>query len=336
MYIRSHNNTGIFFLIILFFIVSYGPFQILAEREGPVRIMLQWYPQSQFAGFIMAYEKGFFQEYDLDIELIFYSDAGSTLDKLSKGNIDFATAWLSQAITHRSEGNDIVNVFQLLKKSSLMLITKSDYGIIHPKDLNKRCISVWGGDFSIQPNAFFKKFDIEAELIPQTFTTEVFLSGACEVISAMYYNEYNKIYQAGIDREDLVTFFFSDYGLNFPEDGLYCNLEFFNGNREIVYSVVRALLAGWEYAFNNKEETIEIIIDYSRRYHLRTNKAHQDWMLRYIKKSFLYNTEEDIDSWVKLCEKQYYNVLDILIQKEIIDKPIEYEDFFMDSGYEKE
>lgn len=327
-YIRIFILSGLVFSLCVF--------NICADDEDiQLSIILQWYPQSQFAGFIMAREKGFFKENGLDVSLSFYDDKGSTIERMVRGEFDFATVWLSQAITYRADNTNILNIFQLLKKSSLMLVAKAETNLRGPEDLHGRCISIWAGDFSIQPFAFFRKFQIEPELIMQSFSIELFLSGACEVTSAMYYNEYNKIYQAGYDRDELITFFFADYGLNFPEDGIYCTVDFYSENAPAVHKFIDAVQKGWKYAFNNTEETIDLVIKYSKKHNLRTNRAQQAWMLKHIKESFLYGVDDDISWWGGLCEKAYYNVAGILVDQGLIDKIPDYSDFHIDLRNEK-
>jgi NitT/TauT family transport system substrate-binding protein len=53
----------------------------------------------------------------------------------------------------------------------------------------------------------------------------------------MWYNEYHTIINSGYDPEELNTFFFADYGLNFPEDGIYCSGELYRNNPEICYAL---------------------------------------------------------------------------------------------------
>src|SRR5262245_59939903 len=54
-----------------------------------VRLMLQWIPQSQFAGYYVASEKGIFREHGLEVEII---SGGPDLDPirhLEEGKADF-------------------------------------------------------------------------------------------------------------------------------------------------------------------------------------------------------------------------------------------------------
>jgi NitT/TauT family transport system substrate-binding protein len=65
---------------------------------------------------------------------------------------------------------------------------------------------------------------------------------------------------------DLVTFFFDEFDLNFPEDGIYKHETFLRQNEDVCKKLCQAVLSSWEYAFQNKEETLQIVLDYCDRY----------------------------------------------------------------------
>ena len=110
----------------------------------------------------------------------------------------------------------------MFNDSALMLIAKKSSGINTLNDLDGRRIGLWQGDFRIQPLALFKMRHLNVIEIPMYSTVNLFLKGGVDAISAMWYNEYHTLLNSGFNQGELTTFFFSDYGLNFPEDGIYC------------------------------------------------------------------------------------------------------------------
>ena len=317
----------IIFLILLLNFTNIFCIDEISSKDT-LNFEVQWFPQAQFAGYIMAYEKGFYHKEGLDVNLIFSDGSSSPLDNLLDGKTDFCTAWLSQAITSKANGGEIVNICQVLHKSSLMLISKKNRNIQSPQDMNGKKISLWSGDFSIQLNAFFQKYDISFEKIPQSYNIYTFLSDAVDVTSAMYYNEYHKIIQAGINEDELTTFFFSDHDLNFPEDGIYCLSDSYQSDRNICEKLTFATLRGWEYTFQNQDESLKKVIQYCEKYHLQTNYSHQKWMLKVIETSLKYRSGKNRSKWGKLHKEDYQMVGEILREQSVINEIPLYEDFY--------
>jgi len=318
-----------FGLILLYTAVLQG------QTRKSISLMVQWFPQAQFAGYIVAHEKGFYDEAGIDATILFSDGTDSPLQEVLDKRIEFCTGWLSQTIKIRSENKPIINICQILQKSSLMLVAKKESGIETAKDFEDKIVSNWGGDFSIQPIAFFQKQNIQPEVIPQSFRIDGFLVGAIDVTLAMYYNEYHKILQAGIDEDELVTFFFTDYDLNFPEDGIYCRDETLQNDPEMCKNFIDATIKGWAYAFQNKEETLDIVMKYCREYHMQTNRSHQRWMLGAIETAVTYQVGDDPKNWGTLKENDYYTVAKELLNQKLITTIPAYKDFYKDVAHER-
>jgi len=317
--------------LLIFLIVIFGFSFLPGSDKIPdnfMRIKLQWFPQSQFAGYIMALEKGFYEDEGLDVELIFSDGSDSPLEIMMAGGAEICTAWLSEAIPKKDKGFPIVNIAQILQKSSLMLVAKKNSNINEPSDMDGKKVGFWKGDFSIQPRAFFRKNNVDYIEIPQSYNIHGFLADAWDITSAMYYNEYHKIIQAGINDDELVTFFFSDYDLNFPEDGLYCSESYFYNNMKNLVKFVTASMKGWKYAFENEHESLEMIMNYCDQYHLQTNYTHQKWMLNAMNESVKYNAGPGMSDWGVLAREDYFRVAEELKLQGLINEIPKYVLFF--------
>jgi NitT/TauT family transport system substrate-binding protein len=252
-----------------------------AQETGLARVSFlpQWIPQAQFAGYYVAYEKGFYRRHHLEVEIRRGGPAWPTSELLAQGRVDFGTMFLATGIEKRAQGSKLVNIAQIVQRSALMLVAKKAQGILRPADINGKKVGLWGDDFRLQPRAFFRKYQLKVRELPQSATLNLFLRGGVEVASAMWYNEYHQLLNAGVNPEELTTFFMADYGMNFPEDGIYCREEMVIRHPERCRAFVAASLEGWRYAFAHPEEALDIVMRYVRAANVATNRAHQQWML---------------------------------------------------------
>ena len=285
-----------------------------------------WVPQAQFAGFYVAKDLGIYEKHGIDLTIIKGGPKVSTASLLENGKVDFALLWLSNAIQLKAKKFDLVNIAQLLTRSALMLISKKSNGIKTPQDMNGKKVGIWGGDFQIQPMAFFKEYNLKVTPIMQGNSINLFFFDGIDVTSAMWYNEYHTIINSGFNPDELNTFFFSDYGLNFPEEGIYCSKEFYEANPEICKQFVAATLEGWKYAFEHPEEAITIMLKHINEAKLPINKTHQRWMLAKMKD--LIFPANKMDNFEKLPKDNYLLVANKLREGEFINEIPEYDSLY--------
>ncbi len=252
---------------------------------GELRTMTfipQWLPQAQFAGYYVAYEKGFYRNRGIDLEIMRGGPGFASADMLAGSKVNFATLFLSEAVQMRDKGIKIINIGQIVQRSGFILVAKKGSGITSPQDLNNKKVSMWE-NFRIQPLAFFRKYNLKTSSVVQGATVNLFLRGGVDAASAMWYNEYHTILNSGWNENELTLFFFDRYGLNFPEDGIYVREETFRRDPELCCNFVRASVEGWKYAFEKPDEAIDIVMKYATEAKTGTNRTHQKWMLSRIK-----------------------------------------------------
>lgn len=312
----------IFTLLLIFFIVNPSNSQPLKK----IKFVPHWIPQAQFAGYYVAKELGIYEKHGIDLTIITGGPKVSTSSMLDNGKVDFASMWLTNAIQLKAENARIINIAQIVNRSALMFISKKSSGIKTPQDMNGKKIGVWGGDFLIQPRAFFKQYDLNVKEIMQGNSINLFFFDGIEVTSAMWYNEYHTILNSGFDEDELNTFFFADYGLNFPEEGIYCSEEFYNNNTELCGEFVQATLEGWKYAFEHPNEAVEIMVKYKKEAKLSVNRPHQHWMLDRMKDLIFPNNK--MDAFEELSKEKYELVAEKLIEEGLIKKIPAFESLY--------
>jgi NitT/TauT family transport system substrate-binding protein len=250
--------------------------------ETPLKnasLMPMWSPQAQFAGYYVALDKGIYARHGIDLKILRAGPGYSPAEALKKGDVDFAILWLTTALQHRAAGTVLVNLAQIVQRSSVMLISKKTAGIKTINDMDGKKVGLWEGDVSIPPRTLFARHGIKVRVVRQSQTVNLFLRGGIDVASAMWFNEYHTILNSGVDPEELNTIFLSDQGMNFPEDGIYTMEKTVQKDPALAAAFVDASLEGWRYAFDHPDEALDIVIKYMREAKLPANRMHQKWML---------------------------------------------------------
>lgn len=293
----------------------------------PSRIILQWTPQSQFAGIYCAEQQGFFSEQGLDVRVLKGGPDRSPAAFVRNGSAEFMTTFLSGALTHVDSGLDLVNLAQFVNRSNLMLVAWKKMGIKTLDDLNQKRVSLWlGGDFEAQFLGLFNTCGISPDILAQHYTVNLFLRGGVAACSAMHYNEFHKIYQFGVERDQLTLFHLQDHGFGLPEDGLYVTRSFYEQHPEHCRSVAAACLKGWEYARDNPEEAVDLVMEHVNQAHIPTNRGHMEWMLNSILKT-IFPTAEDSFQFGELLHEDYLRAVDLLTEQGVISSAPDFSRF---------
>lgn len=269
-------------LIILAVTELYAASSSAAPQNFFVRIGLSWLPQSQFAGYIMAHEKGFFAAKALDVRLMWTAPGEKPVDMLDKGEVEFATASLYSAMMQWCKGVPLKHVAQLHQRSTLMLVTHKE--IQRLDQLNGQMVQAWNTDTRNILSLLFKTNNITpSQVLPQSASLTPFLAGLVGGVLAHDFNEYLQLQEFGLTKNDFNVFSFADYGFGFAGDGLYTLQDFAHEHDSVVRRVREAIMEGWIYAFTHEQETTEIVAEYAEKNHSHTNAMHQQAMLNVIR-----------------------------------------------------
>ncbi len=100
----------------------------------------------------------------------------------------------------------------------------------------------------------------------------------------MTYNEYWQVIDAGIAADQLVTFNYTDQGVNTLEDGLYVLEDKLKDPKfvETMAKFVKASMKGWDYARANSDEAAMIVLNNDATG--AQTEAHQKRMMGEINK----------------------------------------------------
>ena len=319
-------RTAIFlgFTITTFLSVTTQPGYSAELKKASLRP--QWVPQAQFAGYYVAAAKGFYKDAGIDLEIRPGGPGIVSINNVAAGKDTFGMDWLISGIAAVSKGAPLVNISQMFQTSGLMLVAFKKSGIGEPKQMHEKQVGIWPGFFGMAPQLLFKKQAVQPRQVSQKFSVDDFLQGKLDVASAMTYNEYPLILESGVKETDLKTFHYRDFGLNFPEDGIYVHSDTVKKDPELCKNFVKASIRGWLYAFAHENEAIDVVMKEAEKAKTGTTREHQQTMLREVKKLTLYKIKDDQVG--ELSKESFEFVQKSMKESNQITKTVSFDGFY--------
>ena len=241
-----------------------------AAAADKVTLQLKWVTQAQFAGYYVAKDKGFYKDVDLDVDIKSGGPDISPVQVIAGGGADVIVNWMADALASREKGVKLVNIAQPFKGSGLLFVCGKWTGIKTPADFKGKTLGVWffGNEYPFL--AWMSKLGYSTQggadgvtVVKQAFNVDPLLQKQADCISAMVYNEYGQIFDAGLKQDDIIVFNYRDEGVGMLEDGLYVLEDKLKDPAfaDKMTRFVKASMKGWQYARENPDEAAQIILD---------------------------------------------------------------------------
>lgn len=295
--------------------MSLAAFQAMAADK--VTLQLKWVTQSQFAGYYVAKDKGFYEEEGLDVEIKPGGPDIAPEQVIAGGGADVIVDWMGGALVAREKGVPLVNIAQPFKKAGMEMVCPKDGAVQTEKDFPGHTLGVWffGNEYPFY--AWMNKLGYSTDggpngvtVLKQSFDVQPLIQKQADCISVMTYNEYWQLIDAGYKPEDLIVFNYTAMGNDLLEDGLYAletNLADPAFSEKMV-KFVRASMKGWKYATENPDEAAGIVVENGGQ-----DENHQKRMMGEVAKLI-----DNADG--KLIQAAYDRTAKALLDQKIITK----------------
>ena len=294
-----------------------------AFAADDVALQLKWVTQAQFAGYYVALDQGFYEEEDLNVEIKPGGPDIAPVQVLAGGGADVMVDWMPSALAAREKGVPVVNIAQPFARSGLNMVCRKETGITKPEDFRGKTLGTWffGNEYPLF--SWLSKLGIPRDGSPEGvtiqkigFNVDPLLQKQADCITAMTYNEYWQIIDAGLTPDDLVVFSYTDEGVATLEDGLYVLEDKLQDPAFVDKMVrfVRASMKGWQWAKEHPDKAAMIVLDNDAT-GAQTEK-HQKRMMGEIAKLLGENAVLDEAAYKQTVETLLQGGSDPVITKE--------------------
>lgn len=261
------------------------------ETVDDVTLQLQWFAQSQFAGYYAAVAEGLYEKHCLNVTI---KEGGVDIvpqQVLAAGDADYAISWVPKALGSRAEGLDIVNVAQIFQRSGTLQVSFKDVGINGPADFAGKNIGSWGygNEFEMLAGAHKAGLDENEHftIVGQNFDMAALISGEIDAAQAMIYNEYAQVLETVnpdtgelFSADDLNVIDWNDEGTAMLQDAIWADGTKLDDEayQDQTTRFIAASAEGWIWCRDNADACVNIVLNNGST----LGATHQTWQLNEI------------------------------------------------------
>lgn len=251
------------------------------NRRAAIRLQLQWFDQAQFIGFYVALHERYYDDENLDVELISGGFNTNPIQRVMSGTADVGLATGDQVLLRRSGGMPLKAIGSVFNTSLAAFMSRTESGITAPEHLIGKKVGVYEGfDTENILRSLLHKHRIPSSevQIVGAGALQGFIQGEMDVFPAYVINEPLTVTRQGID----VTLMHPDkFGIEYISDVLFTTENYWARNRDLLARFLRASARGWALAETRPDRALKIMYAVVENL-TEQDRLHQEAMLREV------------------------------------------------------
>jgi len=242
---------------------------LLFSSTTKVSVQLEWKHQFEYAGFYAAIKNGYYKDIGLHVELKEYKNGLHLSDEVIQGKSDFGVS-SSSLILDKLKNKHVVLLASYFKQNALVLATKANITKLSdlknkkimalPYEINHTSIGLMLNENGLKEGQY--------KLINHNFKVNKLINGEVDAMSIFITNQTYELDKLGFKYN---IFNPSNFGIYSYDVELFTSEKFLKENPKLVKSFIKATNKGWQYAFKNKKELVDII--YNKYSKLKSKEA---------------------------------------------------------------
>jgi NitT/TauT family transport system substrate-binding protein len=271
------------------------------EPLTSIKLQLQWLPQAQFAGYYLAQEEGYFEEYGFDsVEIVPSGGDIVPQDALIAGDVDFAIAWVPKVLgSLEATGVELTDIAQVFQASGTTQVSFKGDGITSVADFEGKRIGSWGFGNEWEIFAAMAADGLDSTTVSittQDFSMNALLNGDVDAAQAMTYNELAQLLETVnpatgelYTLDDLDVIYYEETEGAMLQDAIWADTQRLADDPAYADAAVRflkAIIKGWLYARDNPEDAAATVYDIATNAEAAfpVGPVHQLWQMNEVNK----------------------------------------------------
>ena len=243
--------------------------RLRARAAGPLKqvtMTLDWLYQGPNAGFMLAHEKGFYQDAGLDVAITAGKGSASTAQLIASkaSQIGFSDGYV--VANGDSKGMNIKTVGSIFRRNPGAIMLFADSPIKTPKDLEGKTIAISAGSAVTQQFPAFCKgtgvdpSKVQIVNIDPAGIGPALINGQVDAIGG-YVSSYVPTLEIR-GKKEVRIFWFADAGVIAVSNGIIVHDDLLKSDVDLVRAFVPATLKGFLYGRQHPDEAVAAVKKY--------------------------------------------------------------------------
>lgn len=226
-------------------------------------VRFSWIPSASFAGDVAGLTM-FDEDYGLDLEAGFGGPGINVAQMVQSGQDTFGYLAADEVLAANDKGADFVIIGVIADQSPAGFVSLKKSGIKTPKDLVGRTVGTLPfGNTNMIYEAMLEINNIDRNFVNETIISsdlKPFLSGSYDVHPVFVYDETVSLDREGIEYDVILP---SDFGVDFKGPVYFTKRSTLENNPELVKAFVYTMADGWNYAIENPEDAVQMLVEFA-------------------------------------------------------------------------
>jgi len=258
-----------------------GTSQLAVAESTSIKFVNDWKWEGQAAPLLMALDRGFFSEQQLDVTLDIGNGSLDALPKVASGDYQMGSADINSLIKWRDENpdTDLKAIYIIYNSPPFAVLGRPSLGVFGPLDLEGHTLGApkFDGAFAQWP-----AFVVANGIIENRVTIEdvgfpvrepMLAAGEVDAITGFSFTSYITLQEQGVPEDDISLMLMSDFGLDLYGNAIIVNPDFAASNPQQVKAFLEAAVRGYQETIADPSSAIEHVVS-------RVENANEEVELR--------------------------------------------------------